>query len=102
MAALAANVKRLDGGFSVQVWCPTAACAMRVVDEILSVNPDAFGAAPFPTPEHVAELSPAAEARLSQDEAADDPEPATSMGINNGTAYMANFGSNPVSQTTGD
>jgi hypothetical protein len=94
MAKLVANLTELDHGYSVQTWCPTLSCAMRVVGEILAVNPDAFGQPPVA---HLAvefEADPMLREMIERGEAADDPEPATAMGINHGTAYMSDFGAN--------
>lgn len=102
MAKLAANLTVLDHGYSVQTWCPTLSCAMRVVDEILAIDPDAFGPPPAA---HLAvefEADPMLREMIGRSEAADDPEPSTSMGINHGTAYLPDNGHNPVSRETGD
>ena len=102
MAKLVANLTELDHGYSVQTWCPTLSCAMRVVGEILTVNPDAFGPAPAEHPVVEFEADPMLQELIGRCERADDPDPATSMGINNGTAYLSDHGPNPVSQTDED
>lgn len=48
------------------------------------------------------EADPMLQELIGRCERADDPDPSTSMGINNGTAYLSDHGPNPVSQTTGD
>lgn len=63
------------------VYCITPAQAL----DLVSMDP--------PTVEF--EADPALVVQIQQAEAADDPEPATSMGINHGTAYLSDLGANP-------
>lgn len=92
-----------DGGYEISRVFRSLPAAMRGASLLESVCEAAFGPpGPPPVPTVEFEADPLLRELVSRCEAADDPEPATSMGINNGTAYLSDHGPNPVSQTTGD
>lgn len=96
---LSATVTQLDGGYSVQTFCPSLPCAMRVVSDILAVNPESFcppasvAADPAPTATIEFEADPVLQAMIERSD-----EEAPLEGLTAGKAYMAEFGPNPVSQ----
>jgi hypothetical protein len=87
MAKLAANLTVLDHGYSVQTWCPTLSCAMRVVDEILAVDPDAFGPPPAAHPAVEFEADPVLQALI---ERSDEDAPVEHLKA--GEAYLPETG----------
>lgn len=87
MAKLAANLTVLDHGYSVQTWCPTLSCAMRVVDEILAIDPDAFGPPPVAHPAVEFEADPVLQALI---ERADEDAPVEHLKA--GEAYLTETG----------